>query len=143
MTTIKQLTTGLLLSGLVVFSSCKKDDAPDIDPRDVFVGEYKAEDCVGFGEDLEIEKDSKNAKYIIIHSQNLEDFYNATEVEAEVSGNEFTFEQAYTWENASNGEMIEGVVKGKGKLNGKKLTINVKFSEDGTSDECDIEGDKK
>ncbi len=140
---MKQLATGLLLSGLVIFSSCKKDDAPVIDPRDAFVGEYEAEDCLGFEEDLEIEKDAKNAKNLIIKSENLEVFYDAKDVEAEVSGDEFSFEKEYSYENPMSGEMIEGIVKGKGKLKGKKLTINIEFTEDGESDECDIEGDKK
>lgn len=141
MTTFKQLTSGLLVSGIIIFSGCKKDDAPKIDPRDTFVGEYVAEDCFGFEEDLEIEKDSKNDKNIIIHSENMAEFYNLEEVEAEVSGSEFSFEEEYSYEFDS--ETIEGVLKGKGKLNGKDLTIDIKFTEDGDSDECDITGEKK
>lgn len=141
MKTRKLLASGFLISGILIFSACKKDDAPRIDPRDTFVGKYEAEDCDEFEADLEIEKDTKDDKKIIIKSENLEEFYNLEEVEAEVSGNEFTFEEEYSYEIF--GQTIEGELKGKGKLNGKDLTIDIKYTEDGDSDECDITGEKK
>jgi hypothetical protein len=141
MNTHKLLASGLLLSGIVIFSACKKDDAPRIDPRDAFVGKYEAEDCDDFEANLEIEKDAKNDKKIIIVSENLKEFYNLEEVEAEVAGNEFTFEEDYSYQIF--GQTIEGELEGRGKLNGKDLKIDIKYTEDGDSDECDITGEKE
>jgi hypothetical protein len=145
MTTQKSFLSALLVAGIVVFSSCKKDDAPKVDPRDAFVGEYEMNFvCFDADDELEIEKDSKDAKIVILNSQVLE-YIGIEDLEAEISGNEIIIEETdFDFIDPEDGTRYTGELTGDGKLKGKELTLELTLSADsGESDTCDVEGEKK
>lgn len=142
MTTMKSFLSVLLLSGLVVFSSCKKDDTP-ADPRDAFVGEYEMKaQCNSAGGDieLEIEKDPNSAKDLILNSSFF-DYFNIEDVEAEISGNGFEIPETNV-SIVQNGVTYNGKMEGEGSMNGKVLTIDISFSGN-IDDDCELFGSKE
>jgi hypothetical protein len=142
MTTMKSFLSVLLLSGIVVFSGCKKDDTP-ADPRDTFVGEYEMSakcDNASGKVDLEIEKDPNDAKTLILNSPFFDEF-GIDDVEAEIAGNGFEIPETNV-RLLQNGVTYNGKMEGEGSMNGKVLTIDFSFSGN-IDDACELHGSKE
>ncbi len=143
MTYIKQFAATLFLSGLIVFSSCKKDDEP-VDPRNALIGTYDIElGCASGKAELEIAKDPSDPKKLILTSEVFE-VLGLDEIEAEVKGGGFELEDTeYSFIDPEDGVRVEGEVSGEGEVKGKNLEMSFTLTGAAGSQSCDIEGEKQ
>ena len=124
-------------------SSCKKDKK-DPDPRDAFIGEYAMTLSCDNGYEgdgpQKITKSTSNEREVI-----FEDMLGMADVRAEVSGTSFIYKKTTVNLEDSEGTPFQADLTGSGTLNGKKLTVVLKFKNAGVGfqNSCEASGEKK